>query len=361
MHKDKLHYNARKIDSYNKPYNFVISEREAGKSANLVGTKVYKMWRHHNRPAIILRRQIADITTTYIDDLQDAINDFLPESQKIKFEYKKGSIKEGVVDVKVKGRDFCRFIALSNPKGRIKSLKYNAWAIFFDEFIVDVRGGEKYLTDEANKFKEIFNTFNRFCVREYHKPLKCYFAGNPYSVYNPYFSWLKVDLSKVHPGAFIVGSNYVIECYQIKKELREFILANNPLYGDFDDAYRRYAFGGEAVNDANMPVNTVQPDGYKLKWVFRIEHKYLGVYYKATSRDRPGYDYGKFWITVIDYVGDNRQIFAVDFDNLINNSKLITNDMRIITWRLKDAIGNRDVSFGSVEAGYLTEAIYTII
>lgn len=42
MHKDKLHYSSRKLDSYNKPFNFVISEREAGKTANLVATKVYK-------------------------------------------------------------------------------------------------------------------------------------------------------------------------------------------------------------------------------------------------------------------------------------------------------------------------------
>ena len=164
-----------------------------------------------------------------------------------------------------------------------------------DEFIVDVRGGEKYLTDEANKFKEIYNTFNRFCVRKYHRPIKCYFAGNPYSVYTPLFTWLNVDLSKVHPGAFIVGPNYVIECYQIKQELREFILANNPLYGDFDDSYTRYAFGGEAINDANIPVNAIQPDGYKLKWVFRICHKYLGVYHRATKRENKiGYDCGKF-------------------------------------------------------------------
>lgn len=30
MKKDKLHFNFRKVDSYNKVFNFVISEREAG-------------------------------------------------------------------------------------------------------------------------------------------------------------------------------------------------------------------------------------------------------------------------------------------------------------------------------------------
>lgn len=112
----------------------------------------------------------------------------MPEKRKIKFAFKKGNIKEGVVDVTVNDKPFCRFIALSNPKGRIKSLHYDdPYAIFFDEFIVDNRNGEKYLADEANRFKELYNTFNRFAVKHGHR-LKCYFCGNPYSVYNPYYA-----------------------------------------------------------------------------------------------------------------------------------------------------------------------------
>lgn len=119
--------------------------------------------------------------------MQDSINDFLPESQKIKFEFKKGNIKDGIVDVMVDNRPFCRFIAMSVPKARIKSLRYDDPAyLIMDEFIVDNRNGEKYLPDEANKFKEIYNTFLRFATKHGHR-LKCYFCGNPYSVYNPYF------------------------------------------------------------------------------------------------------------------------------------------------------------------------------
>lgn len=360
MNKDSLHYSPRKLDSYDKIYNFVTSEREAGKTTALPATKIYKQWAHHNRPSIVLRRQIADITETYITDLQDSINDFLPEPKKIKFDFKKGSIKEGVVDVKVNDRPFCRFIALSNPKARIKSLRYDdPYAIFFDEFIVDNRNGEKYLTDEANKFKELYNTFNRFAVKHDHR-LKCYFCGNPYSVYNPYYAWLGVDLSLIKPGAFLVGNNYVIECYRLKPELKRYIKEHNPLY-EFDDSYTRYAFDGQSVNDANMTIIGKQPEGYKLKYVFRISNKYLGVYHKSTERpNKPGLDCGKFWISVIDYSG-SKKIFAVNFDNLIENSSLITTDMRALCFRLKNAIANKDVSFQSIEAGYLTEAIYSLL
>ena len=43
------------------------------------------------------------------------------------------------------------------------------------------------------------------------------------------------------------------------------------------------------------------------------------------------------------------------------NSQLITGDIRAITWRLKEAIGNRDVKYGSIEAAYLTEEIYNAL
>lgn len=361
MKKDNLHYSPRKLDSYNKTWNFITSEREAGKTTAIPATKIYKAWRHHNRPSIVLRRHIVDITETYINDLQDSINDFLPDSQKIKFKYKKGTIKEGVVDVTVEDKPFCRFIALSNPKARIKSLRYDDPAyIIMDEFIVDNRNGEKYLSDEAGRFKELYNSFLRFATRHGHR-LKCYFCGNPYSVYNPYYSWLDIDLSKIKPGAFLVGKDYVVECYQIKPELKQWIKKVNPLY-EFDDAYARYAFDGISINDNNFPIVPKQPDGYKLKFVFRISHKYLGIYHKGTMRsDKIGYDCGKFWISIIDYVGENRKIIAVNFDNLVDNASLITTDIRAMTWRLKDAIASKDVGYSSIEAGYLTEAIYTMI
>lgn len=40
---------------------------------------------------------------------------------------------------------------------------------------------------------------------------------------------------------------------------------------------------------------------------------------------------------------------------------MVTSDMRAICWKLKDAIASKDVTFGSIEAGYLSESIYAII
>ena len=357
MKKDKIHYSPRRIDSYNKTWNFITSEREAGKTTAIPATKIYKFWNYQHRPSILLRRLAADITATYLDDLQDAINDFLPEKRKIKFEYKKSDIKSGVVNIDVMGRPFCRVIALSCPKSRIKSLRIdNPALMIFDEFIVDNSNGERYLTDEVNKFKEIYNTFNRFATR-HGNVIKCYFCGNPYSVYNPYYVWQNVDLNKVKPGAFLVGKNYVVECYKITDELRDFIKKNNPLY-EFDDAYTRYAFGGVSVNDLKFDISPRQPEGYKLRYVFRMQTKYLHVFHKATKRDCPGVDYGKYWITARPEYCGSRNVRAVDFENLVKGTQLITSDAKVTMFRLRQAIAERDCTFSDAESGYLTEALY---
>ena len=63
--------------------------------------------------------------------------------------------------------------------------------------------------------------------------------------------WLGVDTKRLKPGAIVVGDNYVVQCYQMKEELKQKILAENPLY-QFDNAYTKYAFEGKNVNDMNI-------------------------------------------------------------------------------------------------------------
>ena len=148
----------------------------------------------NNRTVLVLRRQIADCTETYVQDIEKIINKF--SYVPVRLIYKKGDITSGIIDVyaaeyeKVGDKEylynkrlFFRLLGISNPMSRIKSLMLpNIKYILFDEFICNIRLGEKYLNDEAFKFKEIYNTFQRECQ----DGLICYFFGNPYSVYNPY-------------------------------------------------------------------------------------------------------------------------------------------------------------------------------
>ena len=306
MKKDKLHISLRRVDSYNKPFNFIISEREAGKSSAIL-TKAYKLFKKKHRTTLIIRRLIADITETYIQDTAKVINKFLSKDKQIELEFKKGSIKDGVVDVYCQGKHFLRVIALSNPMSRIKStMVKNPAMIVFDEFICNNRAGEKYIDQEAFKFKEIYNTYQR---ERHGYTLKCYFLGNPYSLYNPYFSDLEVNTFDLKPGAFIVGKNYIISCYKIKQALKDLILKRNPLY-QFDESYRRYAFDGLAVNDSQFIIKPNKPDNFQLRYIFKINNRYLHIW---ANNDNP-WEACSYWIesslkTESSRISINRKVF----------------------------------------------------
>lgn len=351
--RDKLHFTFNTIDGYNKPFNFVISEREAGKSTAMILDKLFKNFKDGNT-SLVFRRLISDITDIYINDIAEIINKF--NDEQVRFIYKKGSIKDGIVDVKCeyKGetRLFMRIVGLSNPISRIKSLFLkNIRCIVFDEFICNPKfDNERYLKNESFKFKEIFNTFQR----EYPQ-LKCYFLGNPYSLYNPYFVDLNVDTSKLKRGAIISGTNYVIQCYQICNELRDMILQRNPLY-QFDDSYKKYAFDGLAINDANIPIRRQLPNNYSLKYAFRIDGKYLVVY-----RNNDYTDAMQFYIMIDKNVSKKRKVFCFDFDDLISHVVMLSVQERTSFNTLKRAIREQSVEYSNEECYYLTEEIYSNI
>lgn len=349
VERDNLHFTFHTIDGYQKPFNFVISEREAGKSTAMILDKLFKNFKDGNT-SLVFRRLINDITDIYINDIAEIINKF--SEYPIKFNFKKGSIKDGIVDVKAKykgeERLFMRVVALSNPVSRIKSLFLkNIRCIVFDEFICNPKFNEKYLINESFKFKEIFNTFQR----EYPQ-LKCYFLGNPYSLYNPYFVDLKVDTSKLKRGAIVSGANYVIQCYQICDELKQQILERNPLY-QFDDSYKKYAFDGMAINDANIRLRRDLPNNYAIKYAFRINDKFLIVY-----RNNNWMDVNEYYIKIEDSTSKRRKIYCFQFDELVAHVVLLSVEERTMFGSLKRAIREQRVEYASEECYYLIEEIY---
>lgn len=344
--RDNLHFNFRTIDGYNVPFNLVISEREAGKSTAVWNDKAYKAFKEEGRPSMVIRRLINDITDTYINDIQEVINKF--QENPILFEFRKGAIKEGIVDVKIDGKLFIRVIALSNPISRIKSLIVRDLRyIIFDEFICNQAMGEKYLPNEAFKFQELYNTFQRET-----SDLKVYWLGNPYSLYNPYFVWLGADTSKLKPGAIQRGVNWVIQCYQIKPELKEFILQRNPLY-QFDNSYKKYAFGGIAINDSNIKVSEL-PQNFHLRFTFKIEGKYIAVY-QNNDYDP---DSDRFYCSFIDTISARRTTYCFDFNELVDRTIIMNREDRFRFSLFKSAMRERRISFSSIEVYYLIEEIY---
>ena len=363
MKRDNLHFRWGPTLSYNKIWNFVIGERESGKSVDS-WFMLYNAFIREGRPSLVLKRYIADITPAYIEDTEKVLNKFL--DKPIQLVYMKGDIKSGIADIRIgeAGKKyswrsmgdlpiFFRIIGLSNPMNRIKSLMLpNVKYIFMDEFICNLRGGEKYLTaDEHFLVQEIYTTYNR----EAETPIRILAAGNPYSVYTPLFMGLGVDTSKLKPGAFVVGDNYVINCFQTPPELKAQILANNPMY-QFDDAYKRYAFNGEAINDQNIKLHKMEPKGFKLRYVFKMGKDFLSIH-KGTG---PSF---KFWCCKhssdwLEKVGKRRKIIVFNFADMIEGSIRLGLEELKNFHEIKEAMNSRQIAYNCIDAQYMLEDIY---
>lgn len=362
FYKDKIHYNTRRADLYNKTYNIVISPREPGKSTAIL-TKIYKMFIHHKRPSIILKRMTVEITDSDIQDTFKVINKFLPDNKKIKPIYRTSDIKNGFCDVyltkedKDKSKVFIRFLSLSVPVTRLKGKFLDNVAIIYqDEYLINPLMNEKYLAGEFGKIKEIYNTYQRE-NRAHGTMLKCWFTGNPYTKFSPVHIALNIPINKMNPGAFLVGKNWTFEAVKLTDELKADILAHNPLY-QFDDSYTRYAFDGASIADERYTIEPRQPVNFGLKYVFRISNRYLLVWRNKNLNEANN----RWWCSVQDEEPEaNRNIYAIDFNNLILNTRLITPDVKFIMMRFKSAVATRDITYQSIECGYYIEQLYSMI
>lgn len=350
--RDNLHYSFREIDGYNKPFNFIISARELGKTTSAWMDKVYLPWKKNNKPWIYLTRQIVDINEALIESIADVnMNKFTDDD--INLQYSKAEFRHGIVDVKINGKLFIRIIALSITLRRIKLCTLrNCGGVLMDEYIINPRNDERYLKDEAYKLKEAYTTWRR----ESDGILKFYILGNPYSLYNPLFVDWGVNTNKLKIGEFYVGENFVIHYAKLSDELREHLLKVNPLY-KFDEDYMAYALEGQAVNDSNIKVIEKLPLNYRLFYIFHINNKYVGLYKNQYSID--GED--RYWASEVDEISRRRVIYCFDFEQLVERSIILSNDERSILNHFKIAMRKRAVSFSSIEIYYLVEEVYNSI
>lgn len=355
MQYDDLHWNFRDIDGYNKPFNFIISEREAGKTTALwrKGKAIFD----RGNTFLLTRQQKVSISEIYLNDCSQAINKFIDDPKKrLRFLFSKGALKEGIVDIYAKSEEMkkarlmFRCVALSNSLSDMKSLFLpNCECHFGDEFIKDTRSGEKYLPREVHRYKELINTFQREAPG---RRFKSYLFGNPYSRANPYFVEFGVDITKLKRGTIWQSDNVVVQAYEIKQELRDFIKEHNPLY-KFDDAYTRYAFDGIAINDANMLLRTKQPQGFSLFCVIMIDGNKIGIYRSPFANFEFYY-----WVGPVGDTSKLRVAYAFDFADLRAGYVLIdTYGKRLLT-HFAEAMQNRKVAFQNSQYGYWSEEIY---
>lgn len=348
---DDIHWKPYRIDGAQKAFNFIVSAREDGKSTTTHILKCSKMFDSFQAPSILLRRNVNDISPVYIESVGKILNKFRPSGKKeISLLFNKQDAKDGMVNVFDEETKRLRYfiVAVNKKLGAIKSnVIMNPAFMLFDEFIVNTRAGERYLVDEAFKFQEIYDTF----YRETDKTLRCYFLGNPYSFFNPYFSYYKINPRK---GMFQTGSNWAFEFHELTEELKELLRKKNPQFQS-DDLYTKYAFGGEAINDLNIKIREKLPQNYSLFCYALVMGTMLAIYENNDIWDEDN----QFWVGKSGNAGIRRDVMAFDFSDLRPGARLFSLNDKIVFERFKRAIQLRQVSFDTLESDYLIEGVYS--
>ena len=352
---DDLHYCYDEINGYNKPFNFVMSPREPGKTAMAWMKLIYNKWIKNKKPWIYLVRQVVEISDAMITSIQDTIiNKFTDDA--VKFEFKQ-TFKDGIVDVRINGEMFFRIVSLSIALRRIKlAALANIGGVLMDEYIIDPRTGEHYLPNEAFKIKEAYTTWKR----EYTDSrigrkgvLRCYFLGNPYSLFNPLFMDWKVNPNLLKQGEFYVGDDFVIHWATINPKLKEKLIQENPLY-QFDEEYTSYALEGKAVNDSNIRIRTL-PEDFRIKYAFKVNNRYLAVFRPVYIEMGASFSY---FVKEYPELSKKRIVFCYDFKELVDGAVVMSPEDKFNLSRFKDAIRKNVIAYEDINVYYMIMEVY---
>ena len=354
IERDNLHYSFREIDGYNKDIEIVISAREPGKTTSAWLDKIYQPWKKDGRPWIYMSRNAVDFTEEHLFTIQEQyINQFLPDTERIELQFihSKAGVSS-ILDVKIDNKIFFRCVSLNAKMRTIKSnVLAGARGAFMDEFICNPKLGEKYLSDEWSRIQEAYSTWKRACNNE-KSNFKLLFLGNPYSLYNPVFMGLKVDITKLKRGSFYVGEDFVIHWALLNPLLREKLLAQNP-FAKLDEDYGNYALDGYATNDNHIRV-AKKPDRFTLHLIVRFEDKYIGFYKNNYVEDLADI----YHCEVVKDFSKDRRVFVFDFSDMIRGTQLFTRDDKDKFYRFRMAVGRNLVTYSSAEVYYKVTEIY---
>lgn len=362
--RDNIHLTTQQVDSYNKPDNYFITTRGMGKST-ICWAKVHSQFKRGLCP-IIQKNRPVEVTQMWIDDIAKELNKFRKPSEYCRtYKHKGSSIKDGVLDIDIddplNGKGvLCRVICISIDVKRFKSLVLpNAGDIFIDEFIPDIRHGEKWLNGYVWRSNTLWTTFGRFTYETRGVVQKRYWFGNPYSRYiPPLFEQYNIDTTELQPGALLVGDQYVVSLATPCDELKELLRKENPsMLNDINSEWQQF-MNGEFTADDGYDIEPVQPKGFGLYWVFRVCNTYVGVF-RSTGNSTDLQDY-YYWISTLprDYVTKQHDIMAFDFNNFVKGAFLATRGDNATLYVLRYAIARRHVTFKDINTASIVETMY---
>ena len=349
--RDNLHLDLSADRGYQKPFNLIVSPREDGKSTTASNDLIRKAFLKDHSTSVIMVRNVNEISDAVIEKRMFEINKFY--EPKIEVRYKVSDFDKGIVPVydKATGLEIMRYIALKIKKRRLKDqLLAKPAFMIFDEFIIDTQTGEKYLDDEFGKFQELYNT-----LRRENPKLQAFFFGNPYSLFNPYFVAAGIDFTQLTKNKVMVAGEFLIDYHDIKPELKEKLLKENPLY-KFDEDYIQYALEGNPLFDSQIRLSN-QPNGFRLWNVISTNKKTIGIF---KNTDYFNFD-DLYYCSEIKNYSKERDVFVFDLNDLITDRILFSSEEKSRFAHFRSAFRSRQVLFKDIATYYMIESLYKLL
>lgn len=215
-------YDKQQLLSYNKIFNFVLSNRGGGKTFHFTRWAIDDFLKNKKECVWVRRYQ------TEIDEMNlngkffDAVREYYPEVD-FKINGNTGLINDEVA---------IHFVALSTSR-QLKSNNFpRVNKIVFDEFIID-KGRVTYLKNEVEVFLDLFETVDR--MRD---TTRAILLANSVSVVNPYFTFFRVRPNpqkrfNVYPTGICIEFFTDKEFVAAKKQTRFGKLIKGTRYADF--------------------------------------------------------------------------------------------------------------------------------
>lgn len=350
---DNIHYSFRRINGANKAFNLILSARDDGKTTS-VTMQLYKPCYLKGIKIILLVRNIVDISEGYFNQIEYILNKFASDGETFKVTFSRTDARKGVCPWFINGKKMGLIAAVSIPVTRIKRLidadvKY----IVFDEYIVNVLTGEKYLKNEFFWIYELYKTFKR--ETDF---VKFYFIGNPYTAYSPFTSHFNINTNDIikHKNKIFTGKLWAVDYHDLNPILLE-KLKKDPLFNEHeDDAYTKYALMGETIADYRFRLQTEPILNKKLDSVFRYNGKYIAVFTTSIV---------DIWFTCEfidkDNISKRRVSYVFDFNELVEGTNFLLKDDKKYLRILKEAIAQRRITYENAEIAYSMEEIFELL
>ena len=183
------YYDSTRAQSYNAVYNFIISNRNYGKTWGAQKRAFVRGWKHGKRTLWVRR---------FKKEQRQALDKLYKSSNLCKFvgaewydkDTKQGNLKQNgrKFFCKRNGKWFCflEVINLAESKAMRSADDIAFDTIVFVEFTTTVDEYRLFKGDEVTKFVDLFFSLKR------ESSIKCFFFGNKESVSNPYFNYFSI-------------------------------------------------------------------------------------------------------------------------------------------------------------------------